>query len=161
MRVSSRGKCISELVAAILLVLIVVSVGSFIVYELMKRSSYSKQVFMSQLLKAKELAEEAPFNIVYTIYNATSGELIILLNVGSGQLTITGIYVNNTLVNTPNSTVIVNGAIIPNPEKISVKEMDVNVIIVENKLPITSGNIIVKVVSDAGTSATATGVVVS
>ena len=161
MRVSFNRKCISELVAAILLVLIVVSVGSVIVYETIKRSNYSRNVFMSQLLKAKELAQEAPFSIVYTVYNTTSGELIVLLNVGTGELTITGIYVNNTLVNTPNSTVIVNGLTAPNPERISVREMDVNVIIVKNRLPITSGNIIVKVVSDAGTTAIGSGVVVS
>ncbi len=154
-------KGVSEIVAVVLLTLIVVSVGSIVVYEAMKRSGTARLTLAGQIQKVRELEQQAPFNVIYACYNTTAHELVLLVNVGPGLLIISSIYINDTLVNTPDTSVTVNGSPVNDPQQIRVPELDVSVVRVQKEMQITPGDtLIVKVVTSTGISSTVVGVAV-
>jgi len=153
-------KSVSEITAAILMSLIVVSIGAIVILNYMNASGAQRDVIESQLDKQRYLAEEALFDLMYTVYNSTSNELVIILSSGPGYLEISSIYVNNTLVydSGPASTAIVNGTPVTGPIVIPEKS------VVEIKIPVTitgspGDTIVVKVVSKAGTTRILGGVI--
>ncbi len=154
-------KSISEITAAILMSLIVVSIGTIVILNYMNASGAQRDIIESQLDKQRYLAEEALFDLMYTIYNSTSNELVIILSSGPGYLEISSIYVNNTLVYDSNSatTAIVNGSSVTGPIVIPEKS------VVEIKIPVAivgvpGNSIIVKVVTEAGTTRIISGVII-
>ena len=153
-------KSVSEITAAILMSLIVVSIGAIVILNYMNASGAQRNIIESQLDKQRYLAEEALFDLMYTMYNSTSNELVIILSSGPGYLEISSIYVNNTLVYDSGSasTAIVNGTSVTGP--IIVPEKSV----IEIKIPTTivgspGDSIVVKVVSEVGTTRTLGGVI--
>jgi hypothetical protein len=159
-----RRKAVSEIVAAILLALIVVSIGGMVVlYFNSQRAGVQRTVF-SQLSLAKNIQQQPVFHAYFTVYNTTDNTLTILINVGPGFLELVSVYVNDTLVNTEGSTVYLNGIILENPQKIVINKTGVNTIIVKppQPLPFSPGDkFILKILSSVGTSDTVTGKVVS
>ncbi len=155
-----QKRAVSEIVAAILLVMIVVSLGTSIILYFYRQRSNVQNAALSQMQLAKNIQQQPVFTAYYSIYNTTNNTLTVLLTVGPGFLEIVSIYLNDTLVNTQASTVYLNNQAVNNPQVIVINSTGVNIIkvIPETSLDLSPGDsYILKVVSSVGTYSTVIG----
>ncbi len=94
-----RRRGISEIVSAIMLILIVVAVGSLIFYNIASRaSSQGKSLSREAQTLEERLLDEESITIVYAYYNVSGEELIIYVATGDYPVTVSAVYVNDELV---------------------------------------------------------------
>lgn len=153
-------KSVSEIVAAILLTLIMVSLGAIVVLNLMEERQAAEQAVESQLDLAQRILTQALFDVVYVVWNTTDQSLYMIVSVGDGYLELKGVYVNDTLVNPPGAVVEVNGNPITDPQTILLPSNDLSLVKITPPTPpaISPGDtIIVRVSTSTGLQDLATG----
>ncbi len=156
----TRGsRAASEIMAAIMLTLIVISVGSVLVINYLSQSQRQTQYLEGVIDRATEMAAEPLFSILYTYYNTTPGSerLEIVIYTGPGVLELVGIYVNNTLVwEVGDNNVYLNGA--PVAGALLLGDNTIYNLTIVTHLPLAPGEkYILKVATSTGTQATAVG----
>jgi len=92
---AERG--VSELAAAALLALIVLTLGGIVLSRYYFSWSQEWHAYASHYQRALSMASEGLVSLVYGYYNSTSGTLVLVLAVGSGGGAIDAIYVDNQL----------------------------------------------------------------
>ena len=159
-----RKKGVSEIVAAILLVLIVVSFSSMVMIYFYRQRSSVQHVATSQLSLAKKIQQQPVYQVYFAVFNTTDNTLTMLINIGSGYIEFVSVYINDTLVNTADTQVYLNGNQLSNPQEIVVNQSGVNILVVKNIHAINANpgdTIVVKLVASTGTSDTGIGRAVS
>lgn len=153
------SKNVSEIMAAILLTLIAVSLGAVFLLNYLEQSRKQEQVLEGLVDRMADLAAEPLFDILYTYYNTTPGQerLEMAIYVGPGVLEVVGIYVNDTLVwNTGDPNAYVNGTLVTGALLLG-GEAIYNLTIA-GPLPLAAGDtFVLKVAISTGTQETALG----
>lgn len=88
---------VSEITATLLLALIVIAVGGVVLINYYSSWSAEWHTYATSYERAVRLASEAMLSLVYGLYDVSSGELRLVLSVGSGEVGIDAIYVNDQL----------------------------------------------------------------
>ncbi len=109
---------LSEIVSALMLILIVVAVGSLIFYNIASRASSQGKTLSREARALEErLLEEESLAILYAHYNTSSGELYVYVATGDYPVTVSAIYVDEELVWQGSYTLPTNTiAVIPPPQ---------------------------------------------
>ena len=117
-----RSRAVSEIVAALMLILIVTSAGVLIAYHVTNRISTSaSQLDVDMDALERRMRDEESLAILYAYYNTSDSTLHIYVSTGAYPVTVSAIYVEGRLV--WNNTITINPysvTDIPGPGKNSI-----------------------------------------
>ena len=89
-------RAISEIVAALLIMLIVISIGvSIYLYILSNILRY--QQYMSQQLLSEEVKFRQTLTILHVLGNSTDNSVVVIVVSGNWPVNLIAVYINNTL----------------------------------------------------------------
>ena len=130
---------VSEIVAAMMLLLITVAIGTALYLYLYSRAiAYQQSV--SQELVAEELRSKQQLIVLLAYGNSTTNTVTLYLATGNAPVEVNGIYVNNTLAQEYNPPIHLNASAISK-------------ITINSPIPLASGNIIyIKIIYAGGYS---------
>jgi len=93
---SKAKRGVSEIVSAILLLVIVVAVGSTLYVQFYLTATQHQLQVMQETVKA-DIASKQQLEILLAVGNGTTGEVTIIVATGSYPVQLYTIYINNTL----------------------------------------------------------------
>ncbi len=88
---------VSEIVASMLLLLIILAIGSFLYLYLYQRAFYQQQV-VSQEITEEEFKVQQQLTILFAVGSSLDNKVTIIFATGPVGVKVYSIYVNNTLV---------------------------------------------------------------
>lgn len=94
---------VSEVVASMLILLIVVSIGTMLYMYLYSQVIWNRQI-VSQELTEEELRTQEQLSILLVVGNHTTNTITVIVASGPSPVTIQAIYVNNTLASSEEIT---------------------------------------------------------
>ena len=140
--------------------MIVLSVGSLILYKYYGFWVESRRGSETLLEQAEEQATEPMFSPLYCTYNVTSSKLVLIIVVGNLDLEVRSIYANGVRVYETGEPAVLNGE--PVSGALIVPGGTVSTIEISSNLALSPGDSIeVYIYSRGGNSAVCTGEVVS
>gem|GEM_PF-5091758 len=153
-------RAVSEIVAAVLLTMIVLSVGSLVLYKYYGFWVESRRGSETLLERVEGQVTEPILSPLYCTYNATSNKLVLIVVVGSPGLEIRSIYANRTRVYETGEPVLLDGEPVSGPLVVLGERM--STLEIQASLPLSPGDRLeILIYSRGGNTATCSGVVVS